>query len=157
MKRLLLCSADALRSRHAHRGHETLASPGRSRSADLRSPEISRDQLPMRKRRCCREAFAPPGRSAAAIFGLIMAVADIGPTTLWIGMVKVTAALGISAERWRSPAGQRWRPWSTAQRTWLRPRTPYRRCGWSGLPLAATAAALARPSTVRFKDLFRWT
>jgi hypothetical protein len=48
---------------------------------------------------------------AAAIFGLIMAVADIGPTTLWIAVVKVAVALGIFAERWRRPAGQRWRPW----------------------------------------------
>jgi hypothetical protein len=36
---------------------------------------------------------------AAAIFGLIMAVAHIGPTTLWIAVVKVAVALGIFAER----------------------------------------------------------
>ena len=51
--------------------------------------------------------------SAAAIFGLIMAVAHIGPTTLWIAVVKVAVALGIFAERWRCPARQRWRPWSS--------------------------------------------
>jgi hypothetical protein len=48
---------------------------------------------------------------AVAIFGLIMAVTLIGPTTLWIAVVKVAVALGIFAERWRSPAGRRWRPW----------------------------------------------
>ena len=42
---------------------------------------------------------------AVAIFGLIMAVAHIGPTTPWIAVVKVAVALGIFAERWRSPAG----------------------------------------------------
>ena len=47
---------------------------------------------------------------AVAIFGLIMAVAHIGPTTLWIAVVKVAVALGIFAERWRSPAAWRWRP-----------------------------------------------
>ena len=47
--------------------------------------------------------------SAAAIFGLTMAVAHIGPTTLWIAVVKVAVALGIFAERWRRPARQRWR------------------------------------------------
>ena len=46
---------------------------------------------------------------AVAIFGLIMAVAYIGPTTLWIAVVKIALALGIFAERWRSPAGRRWR------------------------------------------------
>ena len=54
---------------------------------------------------------------AAAIFGLIMAVAHIGPTTLWIAVVKVAVALGIFAERWRCPAGQRWRPWSSRPRS----------------------------------------
>jgi hypothetical protein len=48
---------------------------------------------------------------AVAIFGLIMAVAHIGPTTLWIAVVKIAVALGVFAERWRSPAGRRWRPW----------------------------------------------
>lgn len=48
--------------------------------------------------------------SAAAIFGLTMAVAHIGPITVWIAVVKVAVALGIFAERWRCPAGQRWRP-----------------------------------------------
>ena len=69
--------------------------------------------------------------SAAAIFGLTMAVAHIGPTTLWIAVVKVAVALGIFAERWRCPARQRWRPGRAAQGAWLRPRTPYRHCGWS--------------------------
>jgi hypothetical protein len=50
---------------------------------------------------------------AAAIFGLVMAIAHMGPTTLWIAVVKVAVALGIFAERWRSPAGQRWRSWSS--------------------------------------------
>jgi hypothetical protein len=45
-----------------------------------------------------------------AIFGLIMTAAHIGPTPLWIAVVKITVALGIFAERWRSPAGRRWRP-----------------------------------------------
>jgi hypothetical protein len=55
--------------------------------------------------------------SAAAIFGLTMAVAHIGPTTLWIAVVKVAVALGIFAERWRCPARQRWRPWSGRPRS----------------------------------------
>ena len=68
---------------------------------------------------------------AVAIFGLVMAVADIGPTILWIAAVKVALALGIFAERWRSPAGRR---------RHARPRHPRRlaaspdalsRCGWS--------------------------
>jgi hypothetical protein len=42
-----------------------------------------------------------------AIFGLVMAVADVDPTILWIAAVKVALALGIFAERWRSPAGRR--------------------------------------------------
>lgn len=54
---------------------------------------------------------------AAAIFGLIMTVEHIGPTTLWIAVVKVAVALGIFAERWRCPAGQRWRPWSGRPRS----------------------------------------
>ena len=54
---------------------------------------------------------------AVAIFALIMAVAPIGPTTLWIAVVKVAVALGIFAEWWRSPAGQQWRPWSRRPRS----------------------------------------
>jgi hypothetical protein len=42
---------------------------------------------------------------AVAIFSLILAVACVGPTTLWIAVVKVAVALGIFAERWRSPVG----------------------------------------------------
>lgn len=68
---------------------------------------------------------------AAATFGLIMAVMHIGPTTVWVVVVKVAVALGIFAERWRSPAGQRWRPWSSRPGAWLRHGTSYRRCGWS--------------------------
>jgi hypothetical protein len=59
---------------------------------------------------------------AVAIFGLIMATAHIGPTTLWIAVVKVVVALGIFAERWPSPAGRRWRPWPSRPRAWLGPR-----------------------------------
>ncbi len=53
---------------------------------------------------------------AVAIFGLIMAVAHIGPTTLWIVVIKVAVALVIFAERRRSPAGRRWRPWPSCPR-----------------------------------------
>lgn len=75
------------------------------------------------KRRLLRRAGA-----AAATFGLIMAVAHIGPTTLWIAVVKVAVALGIFAGRWRCPAGQRRRPWSSRPRSLAASRTPYRRC-----------------------------
>ena len=51
---------------------------------------------------------------AVAIFGLIMAVAHIGPTTLWTAVVNAAVALGIFAERWRSPAGRRRRPLARA-------------------------------------------
>ena len=68
---------------------------------------------------CCLGTYGDPVKKrllrrvgpAIAIFGLIMAVAHIGPTTLWIAVVKVAVALGIFAERWRGPAGRRWRPW----------------------------------------------
>jgi hypothetical protein len=69
--------------------------------------------------------------SAAAISGLTMAVAHIGPTTLWIAVVKIAVALGIFAERWRCPARQRWRPWLSRPRSLAASRTPYRHCGWS--------------------------
>jgi hypothetical protein len=68
---------------------------------------------------CCLGRYGDPIKKrllrrvgpAVAIFGLIIAVAHFGPTTLWIAVVKVAVALGIFAERWRSPAGRRWRPW----------------------------------------------
>jgi hypothetical protein len=68
---------------------------------------------------CCLGTYGDPVKKcllrrvgpAVAIFGLIMAVAHIGPTTLWIAVAKVAVAMGIFAERWRSPAGRRWRPW----------------------------------------------
>jgi hypothetical protein len=69
--------------------------------------------------------------SAAAIFGLTMAVAHIGPTTLWIAVVKVAVALGIFAERWRCPAGQRWRPWSSRPASLAASPDAFRHCGWS--------------------------
>ena len=69
--------------------------------------------------------------SAAAIFGLTMAVAHIGPTTLWIAVVKVAVALGIFAERWRCPARQRWRPWSSRPRSLAASPDAFRHCGWS--------------------------
>jgi hypothetical protein len=47
---------------------------------------------------------------AVAIFGLVMAVADVGPAIPWIAAVKAALALGIFAERWRSPAGRRRHP-----------------------------------------------
>lgn len=68
---------------------------------------------------CCLGAFGGAinkrllrrAGSAVAIFGLIMAVAHIGPAILWIAVVKVAVALGIFAQWWRSPAGRRWRRW----------------------------------------------
>lgn len=68
---------------------------------------------------CCLGRYGDPVKKrllrrvgpAVAIFGLIMVVAHIGPAALWIAVVKVAVALGIFAERWRSPAGRRWRPW----------------------------------------------
>ena len=68
---------------------------------------------------CCLGTYGDPVKKrllrrvgpAVAIFGLIMVIAHIGPTTLWIAVVKVAVALGIFAERWRRPAGRRWRPW----------------------------------------------
>jgi hypothetical protein len=68
---------------------------------------------------CCLGTYGDPVKKrllrrvgpAVAVFGLIMAVAHVGPTTLWIAGVKVAVALGIVAERWRGPAGRRWRPW----------------------------------------------
>lgn len=58
---------------------------------------------------------------AVAVFGLIMAAAHIGPTTWWIVLVKVAVALGVFAERWRSPAGRRWRRWPSRPSAWLGP------------------------------------
>jgi hypothetical protein len=68
---------------------------------------------------CCLGTYGDPVKKrllrrvgpAVAIFGLIMAAAHVGPTTtVWIAVVKVAVALGIFAERWRGPAGRRWRP-----------------------------------------------
>ena len=75
--------------------------------------------------------LAHPDGSAAAIFGLTMAVAHIGPTTLWIAVVKVAVALGIFAERWRCPARQRWRPWSSRPGSLAASPDAFRHCGWS--------------------------
>jgi hypothetical protein len=66
---------------------------------------------------CCLGTYGDPAKKrllrragpALAIFGLIMAVAHVGPTTLWIAVVKVAVALGIFAERWQGPAERRWR------------------------------------------------
>ena len=58
---------------------------------------------------------------AVAIFGLIMAVAHIGPTTGWIALVKVAVALGVFVERWRSPAGRPWRRWAEPPKCLARP------------------------------------
>ena len=44
------------------------------------------------------------------LLGAAMLIADIGASGLWIAVVKVAVALGVFAERWRSPAGRRWRP-----------------------------------------------
>ena len=94
---------------------------------DLKGPVIYGRSGSAVKKRLLRRAG-----SAAAIFGLTMAVAHIGPTTLWIAVVKVAVALGIFAERWRCPAGQRWRPWSSRPRSLAASPDAFRHCGWSG-------------------------
>jgi hypothetical protein len=68
---------------------------------------------------CCLGTYGDPVRKrllrrvgpAVAVFSLIMAIAPVGPTTVWIAVVKAAVALGIFAERWRGPARRRWRPW----------------------------------------------
>jgi hypothetical protein len=52
---------------------------------------------------CCLGTYGDPVKKrllrrvgpAVAVFGLIMTVVDIGPTTLWIVVVKVAVALGV--------------------------------------------------------------
>lgn len=81
----------------------------------LAGPAVPLFTPPESQRTCClgasgvaiKKRLLRRAGPAVAIFALIMAVAPIGPATLWIAVVKVAVALGIFAERWRSPAGRR--------------------------------------------------